>query len=223
MFTLIVCSYVIIVNMTDLTTPAEGAARSTPYHHGDLRRTLVTVARQLLEQQGLAAVTVRAACQAAGVSPGAPYRHFRSRDDLLAAVATQAFEELRDCTQAARDAQAEPGAALVAVGAAYIQFAHRHANSYRLMFGGGLDKQAHPDLQTAGRLALGVLQQAVTAWRAQSLQPAELDDTQLAVLAWSLAHGVSTLSLDGLLDMEPSQTQALAEQLFRRVVAALAG
>src|SRR6202022_1928118 len=61
-----------------------------PYHHGDLRRVLIEAALQLVADGGPDAVSVREAARRAGVSPGAPFRHFPSRDALISAVAEEA-------------------------------------------------------------------------------------------------------------------------------------
>jgi len=57
------------------------------YHHGDLREALIRGALELIAEKGPAGFTVAEAARSAGVSPGAPYRHFRDRDDLMADVA----------------------------------------------------------------------------------------------------------------------------------------
>ncbi|MFZ2156862.1 MAG: helix-turn-helix domain-containing protein, partial [Bradyrhizobium sp.] len=66
-----------------------------PYHHGDLKRVLVEAALELAEAGGPEAVSVREAARRAGVSPGAPFRHFPSRDALMAAVAAEAQRRFR--------------------------------------------------------------------------------------------------------------------------------
>lgn len=62
-------------------------AESRPYHHGDLSRALVDAARKILETEGPAALSLRAVAREAGVSPAAPYHHFKDKNDLLEAVA----------------------------------------------------------------------------------------------------------------------------------------
>jgi len=62
------------------------------YHHGNLRETLIVAALELIAQKGAAGFTFADAARWAGVSPAAPYRHFRDRDDLLANVALRGFD-----------------------------------------------------------------------------------------------------------------------------------
>src|SRR5262245_64624981 len=62
------------------------------YHHGNLREALIGAALDLISQKGPAGFTFAEAARQAGVSPAAPYRHFRDRDALIADVAHQGFE-----------------------------------------------------------------------------------------------------------------------------------
>lgn len=71
------------------------AVAPRPYHHGDLRRVLIDAALQLAGEGGPDAVSVREAARRAGVSPGAPFRHFPSRDALMQAVAEEAQRRFR--------------------------------------------------------------------------------------------------------------------------------
>src|SRR6201996_8080690 len=78
-----------------------------PYHHGDLRRVLIDAALKLAEEGGPEAVSVREAARRAGVSPGAPFRHFESRSALMTAVAEEAQRRFRTGIEAAlKDAPA---------------------------------------------------------------------------------------------------------------------
>ena len=76
-------------------------AVAKPYHHGDLRRVLIDAALRLAQEGGLEAVSVREAARRAGVSPGAPFRHFPSRDALMTAVAEEAQRRFRAELEAA--------------------------------------------------------------------------------------------------------------------------
>src|SRR5256885_7264933 len=70
------------------------------YHHGDLRRTLIDAALRIVEQAGPGALSLRELARHAGVSHAAPYRHFASREALLAALAVEGFRGLRAQMQA---------------------------------------------------------------------------------------------------------------------------
>src|SRR4029077_14515120 len=62
------------------------------YHHGNLKEALLRAALDLIAQKGPAGVTFAEAARSAGVSPAAPYRHFRDRDELMASVAQRGFD-----------------------------------------------------------------------------------------------------------------------------------
>ena len=104
------------------------AAPPKPYHHGDLRRVLIEAALQLAEQGGAAAVSVREAARRAGVSPGAPFRHFPSRDALMTAVAAEAQRRFRAEIEAAlaKAPADDPLARFRALGLAYLRWAMRN-------------------------------------------------------------------------------------------------
>src|ERR1700736_7023350 len=109
-----------------------------PYHHGDLRRVLIDAALQLAEQGGAAAVSVREAARRAGVSPGAPFRHFESRDALLTAVAEEAQRHFRAEIEAAQaEAPAgDPLARFRCIGLAYLRWAMRNPAHFEIISSG---------------------------------------------------------------------------------------
>src|SRR6202451_3555764 len=81
--------------MAKSPTPRRRPAAAKPYHHGDLRRVLIEAALKLAEEGGPEAISVREAARRAGVSPGAPFRHFDSRAALMTAVAEEAQRRFR--------------------------------------------------------------------------------------------------------------------------------
>ncbi|WP_407522317.1 TetR/AcrR family transcriptional regulator [Methylobacterium oryzisoli] len=174
-----------------------GGAKAA-YHHGDLRRSLLAAARALLDRGGPDAVTLREAARAAGVSHNAPYRHFPSRDALLAAVATEGFLALRARLAAAREA-APPAGRLVAIGRAYLGFAAQERAAFRLMFGGALDLAAHAELREAAEAAFTVLRDTV----AEGADAASVEGA--TVRAWGLVHGLATLVADRQITPEAAE------------------
>ena len=82
-----------------------------------------------------------------GVSPMTPYRYFKDKDDILAAVRTSGFDRFADALEAARDTTDDARRRGAAVGQAYMNFAFEHPHTYRLMFDlGQSDEDAYPDL-----------------------------------------------------------------------------
>src|SRR5689334_23769031 len=95
------------------------SAESRPYHHGDLRRALVDAARRLLEAEGPTALSLRAVAREAGVSPAAPYHHFKDKAELLDAVAQEGWEMLEQFMAQAK-ANTQGRQQLTALGIAYV-------------------------------------------------------------------------------------------------------
>ena len=123
---------------TTAAKPHRRAARAPapkPYHHGDLRRVLIDAALQLVGEGGPGAVSVREAARRAGVSPGAPFRHFPSRDALMQAVAEEAQRRFRaEIGVALSDAPAsDPLARFRALGLAYVRWAMRNPTHFEII------------------------------------------------------------------------------------------
>src|SRR5262245_35539090 len=107
------------------------AKKSGAYHHGDLRRVLLETAVKVIDAEGLSALSLQALARRAGVSSGAPYHHFESREQLLAAIATQGFELLKAAMRsAASEASDDAAAQLCALGRGYIRFALAHPGHF---------------------------------------------------------------------------------------------
>ena len=145
----------------------------------DLRLQLITAALAVLEGGG--EVGLRAIARDVGVSAMAPYRHFKDKAALLAAVVRRGFEELHNELEGA-DAVADAGEAVVAQGEAYIAFARRHPALFQLMFG------THKGLPPEENTAYGVLVR-----RVRQLDPVSPEAAALA--CWSAVHGMAMLTL----------------------------
>lgn len=164
------------------------------YHHGNLREALVQAAVTLIGQHGPAGFTMAEAARLAGVSPGAPYRHFRDAEALLAEVARQGFERFAAALERAwNDGAPDPLAAFEAVGRAYLGFARSEAAFYAAMFETRLAAEDHPGLQAAGDRAFGVLRQATERLIAGLPEGRRPPALMVALHIWSMAHGIASL------------------------------
>lgn len=175
------------------------------YHHGDLPRGLVAAATRLLDERGSTGVTLREAARQAGVSQAAPYRHFASKEELLAAVAAEAFLALKAACAAA--VEADPGDAahrLEVVAVAYVRFAVEHPARYRLMWAPTPRGRDHPTLAAAARATGEPLLGALRA----CLPPGEAGEpaVQRLFVLWSLLHGIAGLVLDEQIPHEVLET-----------------
>src|SRR5687767_1521077 len=150
------------------------------YHHGALRAALLEAAGEILETDGAGALSLREAARRAGVSHNAPYRHFPDRDSLLAALAAEGHSLLKHEVDKRPEGD---------TGMAYVEFALRHPQRFRLMFGGLLRIEAYPELRAQAEGSYASLQRAF----------ADLgeDSRFAAAAAWSLVHGLAHLLLDG--------------------------
>src|ERR1700728_3704653 len=116
------------------------------YRHGNLPVALLTAAREILDENGLQAVGLRETARRVGVSATAAYRHFTNKEDLLASVAAEGFQELA----AAMKAGTRGANTLIRAGLAYIEFANQNRGLFRLMFGPVLaERTRYPALQAA--------------------------------------------------------------------------
>ena len=120
------------------------------YHHGNLKEALLRAALELIAQKGPAGFTFAEAARWAGVSPAAPYRHFRDREELMASVALRGFEQFEAALRTAWDeGRPDVFAALDRLGRAYLGFAHAEPAYYSAMFEAGIPASASPELRDA--------------------------------------------------------------------------
>jgi AcrR family transcriptional regulator len=128
------------------------------YHHGNLKEALLRAALELIAKKGSAGFTFAEAARWAGVSPAAPYRHFRDRDELMASVALRGFERFEIAlARAWDDGRPDIFAALDRLGKAYLEFARAEPAYYSAMFEAGISPATSPELHEAGERAFAVL------------------------------------------------------------------
>src|SRR3954453_18185918 len=157
------------------------------YHHGNLREALIRAALELIAQKGPAGFTFAEAARWAGVSPAAPYRHFRDRDELLASIAHRGFEQFEAALTRAWDGgRPEPFAAFDRLGKAYLAFARKEPAYYSAMFEAGIPLDTSPDLVQAGDDAFGVLRRATDALIATMPASQRPPVGMMALHVWSL-------------------------------------
>ncbi len=110
------------------------SARDT-YHHGRLVEALVAATVTIIEEKGVDQVSVREAAKRVGVSPGAPFRHFRTKADLMTAVAEQAMQRLTEAVgmELAACPQAPPLQRLQAIGRAYLRWALHNPTHFQVI------------------------------------------------------------------------------------------
>jgi AcrR family transcriptional regulator len=198
------------------------------YHHGDLRRALLDAALQLVEEQGVAALSLRELARRLGVSHAAPGHHFPDRLALLVAMAADGFERLAAAMEAAV-AELPPGPArLAAAGEAYLRFALDHPSHLQVMFGpevGGMNPRA-PELREPGERARGVLDGTIEALAGLPPRrrgtPRDPFVEAHTFAAWSMLHGAARLWIDGPMQASMERRgagRARFEELARAAIA----
>ena len=167
-------------------------AEARPYHHGDLRRALVDAARRILEAEGPTALSLRAVAREAGVSPAAPYHHFKDKAELLDAVADEGWQML-DAAMGQAKQEAEPRNKLNALGIAYVCFARENPALYRVMYDAARDREDLPEqMQEREDNAYCKVRDTMIELGAD---PNATVDIELATTAaWCAAHGLAEMA-----------------------------
>ncbi|MFE6049951.1 TetR/AcrR family transcriptional regulator [Kitasatospora sp. NPDC056446] len=188
------------------------AQANASYHHGDLRAACLRAARELLEEDGTAGLSLRAVARRAGVSATAPYRHYADRDALVSAVAAEGYAELADHLAAAHPSPRTPDD-LAGVAVAYVRFALERPAMFRVMF-------AEPcDPANEERVSATAAIREYVRGIVRGVFP-DSDPEALSTAVWAVVHGLAFLCLDGKLDV--STPEAVSTQVRAAVRALLA-
>lgn len=180
-------------SFTVMSMREAAAPEPRPYHHGDLRRALIDAARRLLEQEGPQALSLRAVAREAGVSPAAPYHHFKDKGELLDAVAHQGWDMLNDAMISARAKAEGVHEKMVALGVAYVCFARDNPSLYRVMYDGSRDKEDLPShLHMQDDSAYCQVRNTLVEGGADVTDEVGLEMATTA--AWCAAHGLAEMA-----------------------------
>jgi AcrR family transcriptional regulator len=164
------------------------------YHHGNLKEALLRAALELIAQKGPGGFTFAEAARWAGVSPAAPYRHFRDRDELLASIALRGFHQFEAAlAQAWDEGRPDVFFALDRLGKAYLDFARSEPAYYSAMFEAGIPLATNPELREAGDRAFAVLRGAAEKLCAQTPARNRPPALMVALHIWAMAHGIASL------------------------------
>jgi AcrR family transcriptional regulator len=166
------------------------------YHHGDLPDALTNAAIKRIAAQGVEKLSLRAVARDIGVSQTAPYRHFKDKNHLLAAIAKQGFEML---TALKASSCSEMGTLqeIINGGIQYVKFAIANPERYQLMFGSKLDNSCdYEGLKEARAASFNVVIEQIERGKASGVLINE-DSDILAKSCWTTAHGISSLIING--------------------------
>ena len=187
------------------------------YHHNDLRNALIAEAIKVLGESGIAGLTLRELARRLGVTHTAPYAHFADKQQLLTGVADVGFGLLAGELIDARNRHTDPADAFVALGVAYVRFAQKNPELYRLMFvAADLPTGEECKMSEQGERAFRVVVDAIS----QLEMPLPVPLEELAVAAWATVHGVAMLEIDSRMKTKTEKSSVelvtLASKVFLR-------
>lgn len=160
------------------------------YHHGNLKAALLKAAFQVIAKIGVDGFTLREVARKAGVSHNAPYRHFKSKEDLIAALAAESLRQLTGAVRDAVDQEPSPHGRLRASARAYLHWALKNPSRFQLTFRGVFDREAYPDYVDAYHASLALLSGLIEVHK-----PESVDADLASELVWSSVHGIAELGL----------------------------
>ncbi len=179
--------------------PKAETHRPAGYHHGSLREALIEAAVQLVEEGGPDNVSMREAAKRAGVSPGAPFRHFSTKTALMTAVAEQAMSRFRAEIAAAVEQVTtdDPLQRFAAVGRAYLRWASRNPTHFQIISSRSLiDWASSESLRRDNEAVRSLMDGALVEAKARCLlRSDDLADTKIAGRA--LVYGLARMVVDG--------------------------
>ncbi len=190
----------------------------TDHDVADFRQRLLDAARTRFAEEGEAGLSLRRLAGDLGVSPTTPYRYFQDKDEILAALRAQAFDQFAASLERAYEHEADGNALerAQAVARAYTAFALGDPGAYRLMFDTVQgDEQRYPDLARAGERAKRTMTRHVHAMIEEGIVEGDAD--LIGHVFWSAMHGLLMLRLAGKIDQRAFEriSDASMEMLSR--------
>jgi AcrR family transcriptional regulator len=192
------------------------AGKGGRYHHGDLRAALVDTAIEIIGERGVQGFSLAEASRRLGVAASAPYAHFADRDDLLAAIAVQAWELFSAGLRPLAEATGPAMERLAAMARGYVRFAAAHRPLFDVLYEAELDKTRHPEIEAAAK----ALDEAFSTCVRAIVDADETAAEALATAVEATAHGLVSLLLDG--DCDDATVDATAERAARATLALVA-
>jgi AcrR family transcriptional regulator len=186
------------------------------YHHGNLVEALVAATVDIVEERGAEHVSVREVAKRVGVSPGAPFRHFRSKTALLTAVAEQAMDRLVEAVSKARGTadSSDPIDTFEAIGRGYLEWAFSNPTHFQIISSRTLiDFNGSVSLRAQNESIRQAMIDLLTQARRQGRLAPDEEIDQLALTARALVYGLARMAIDGHFpEWHPSEPPSVAAQ-----------
>lgn len=187
------------------------------YHHGDLRNALLAAALEILESDGLDAMSLRAVARRAGVSQAAPYHHFKDKRAIMAAAATVGHIKLAETARQFRDQSGGKGyASLIRMGGGYVAFAKDNPNLFRLMFGPELtDYTEDAKYQDSTKLGIDMITDLLAELMDVDADAGKDAIESSGLTSWCFVHGLAMLIVDNKIVCPDTSEPAFLEFIFK--------
>jgi len=191
------------------------------YHHGDLKAAILKRATEIIENDGIEALSLRGIARDLGVSHGAPNRHFRTRAHLLSALATDGWEKMRNATRDAAEVEEsdDPRDKLNAMGRGFLSWALQNRSTYLSAMHPEVSRYRDEALLEAMEAFQLTIRTAVAAAQSAGRQP-EVDNTLLSLFTISVPFGLAAMLIDSAQspDISEWETDELVARLIDLVV-----
>ncbi len=198
-------------------------ARARP----EVREACLVEAFKIIEETGVENLSLRDVARRVGVSHQAPYKHFPSRDHILAEIVARCFDEFAIFLDA-RQPSDRPHDDLRAMGLLYLDYAQSHPLKYRLMFNTPLpDPRQHPRMMRNAHHAFSILRNRLQGMPLRQTEPPSAKTADLdAMFIWSTLHGLSSILQSDMrtaLKMSDLDQRRTVQRCFARLSLALTG
>lgn len=171
-----------------------------PYHHGDLRLSLIKAAKEILQTSGLNALSIRKLAEKTNVSRAAPYHHFKDKNELLCAIAEDGFLQQDTLleNELIASSETDPTLRFEKFILAFLRFSTENKEQYDLMYGGTIWKNGTPTeaLSKVSKTSFKLWLEEIDKLQQAGVLKQNVSALRLAQVTWATLHGLCNLSND---------------------------
>lgn len=194
--------------------------KTDSYHHGDLRSALVSAAVKMLETTTQEELSLRELARTVGVSQAAPYRHFKNKEELFAAINQQGFEiKFKMMKDACEKYRANPREMFIQCGLAYFQMGKQHPQHFKMMMlSPYCPKPEYPELMLISGSAFALLKDVIDIAQKEKVVGAG-DPYHITLQCWALVHGITSLYVENRVEwmgLDANSTEAFLRNMLEQ-------